>query len=120
MAANDTQRWKEKYLALAEQQDARDKDWQGRLDLLRRGLVRTSMAAEGSDPAVDQCMGELRTQLRQNDNDQGMAALIPRLEKIVLHSEEQRPYVSLIHSYFATPTQPILRRLGERHQTFRL
>ncbi|SEK19986.1 diguanylate cyclase [Atopomonas hussainii] len=90
MAANDTQRWKEKYLALAEQQDARDKDWQGRLDLLRRGLVRTSMAAEGSDPAVDQCMGELRTQLRQNDNDQGMAALIPRLEKIVLHSEEQR------------------------------
>ncbi len=90
MAANDTQRWKEKYLALAEQQDARDKDWQGRLDLLRRGLVRTSMAAEGSDPAVDQCMGELRSQLRQNDNDQGMAALIPRLEKIVLQSEEQR------------------------------
>ncbi|MCJ8169517.1 GGDEF domain-containing protein [Atopomonas sediminilitoris] len=90
MASNDTQHWKEKYLALAEEQEQRDKSWQARLDLLRRGLVRTSMAAEGSDPVVDQVMGELRSQLRQPDSDQSMDALIPRLEKIVLQSEDQR------------------------------
>jgi diguanylate cyclase len=88
--SDDAQRWKSKYLESLEQQESLEQRWEVRLDLLRRGLVRSSLAAEGSDKAVDSCMQELRELLRRNDIDAGMSALIPRLEKAVLLSEKRR------------------------------
>ncbi|MDX1367557.1 diguanylate cyclase [Pseudomonas sp.] len=87
---NDAQRWKNKYLASLEQQEALERRWDARVDLLRRGLVRSSLAAEGADKAVDQCMQDLREILRRDDMDAGLSALIPRLEKTVLDSEQRR------------------------------
>ncbi|MCF5386045.1 hypothetical protein GIW05_21910, partial [Pseudomonas syringae] len=88
--SDDAERWKEKYLKGIEQQDTLEKRWDARLDLLRRGLVRSSLAAEGSDRAVDECMKEMREIVRKDDMDAGLAALIPRLEKAVLDSEQRR------------------------------
>ncbi len=88
--SDDAERWKEKYLKGIEQQDKLEKRWDARLDLLRRGLVRSSLAAEGSDRAVDECMKEMREIVRKDDMDAGLAALIPRLEKAVLDSEQRR------------------------------
>ncbi|RMS15300.1 Diguanylate cye, partial [Pseudomonas coronafaciens pv. garcae] len=88
--SDDAERWKEKYLKGIEQQDRLEKRWDARLDLLRRGLVRSSLAAEGSDRAVDECMKEMREIVRTDDMDAGLAALIPRLEKAVLDSEQRR------------------------------
>jgi diguanylate cyclase len=87
---DDAQRWKSKYLESLEQQEQLERRWQDRLDLLRRGLVRSSLAAEGSDKSVDQCMQELRDILRRDDIDAALSALIPRLEKAVLDSETHR------------------------------
>ncbi|MBB6340788.1 diguanylate cyclase [Pseudomonas fluvialis] len=87
---SDEQRWKAKYLESLEQQEKLERRWDARLDLLRRGLVRSSLAAEGVDKAVDQCMVELREILRRDDIDAGLSALIPRLEKAVLDSEQRR------------------------------
>ncbi len=87
---SDEQRWKAKYLESLEQQEKLERRWDTRLDLLRRGLVRSSLAAEGVDKAVDQCMVELREILRRDDIDVALAALIPRLEKAVLDSEQRR------------------------------
>ena len=88
--SNDAQRWKEKYLSSLEDQEKLERRWDLRLDLLRRGLVRSSLAAEGTDKAVDQCMVELREIVRRDDMDAGLSALIPRLEKAVLDSEQRR------------------------------
>ena len=88
--SDDAERWKEKYLKGIEQQDKLEKRWDAQLDLLRRGLVRSSLAAEGSDRAVDECMKEMREIVRKDDMDAGLAALIPRLEKAVLDSEQRR------------------------------
>ena len=41
-----TWRWKEKYLKSVELQDKLERRWNARLDLLRRGLVRSTLAAE--------------------------------------------------------------------------
>jgi diguanylate cyclase len=90
MMSDDVQRWKSKYLESLEEQEKLEQRWETRLDLLRRGLVRSSLAAEGSDKAVDQCMQELRDMLRRDDIDAGLSALIPRLEKAVLDSEKRR------------------------------
>jgi diguanylate cyclase len=87
---DDVQRWKDKYLASLEQHEQLERRWDARLDLLRRGLVRSSLAAEGADKAVDQCMLELREILRRDDMDAALSALIPRLEKTALDAEQRR------------------------------
>ncbi|MCE1039060.1 GGDEF domain-containing protein [Pseudomonas monteilii] len=86
----DAERWKEKYLKSIEQQEKLERRWDARLDLLRRGLVRSSLAAEGSDKVVDACMKEMREVIRGDNMDAGLAGLIPRLEKAVLDSEQRR------------------------------
>ena len=88
--SDDAQRWKDKYLSSLEQQEKLERRWESRLDLLRRGLVRSSLAAEGADKAVDQCMQEMREILRRDDMDAALGNLIPRLEKAVLDSEQRR------------------------------
>ena len=88
--SDEAQRWKEKYLKSIEQHEKLERRWDARLDLLRRGLVRSTLAAEGTDRAVDQCMKEMREVIRTNDMDAGLAALLPRLEKAVLDSEQRR------------------------------
>lgn len=87
---DDAERWKEKYLKSLEQHEKVERRWDARLDLLRRGLVRSTLAAEGSDKAVDACMKEMREVIRSDSMDAGLAALIPRLEKAVLDSEHRR------------------------------
>ncbi|WP_462380281.1 GGDEF domain-containing protein [Pseudomonas sp. Marseille-QA0892] len=87
---SEEQRWKTKYLESLEQQERIEQRWETRLDLLRRGLVRSSLAAEGSDKAVDQCMKELRNVMRSESMDAALSSLIPRLEKAVLDSEQRR------------------------------
>ncbi|MFI8482166.1 diguanylate cyclase [Pseudomonas sp. NPDC078700] len=88
--STDAEHWKDKYLSGLEQQEKLERRWDMRLDLLRRGLVRSSLAAEGADKAVDQCMQDLRAVLRKNDIDAGLSNLIPHLERTVLDSEKQR------------------------------
>ncbi|MBX9915068.1 MAG: diguanylate cyclase [Pseudomonadaceae bacterium] len=88
--SDDSERWKAKYLQGLEDQEKLELRWDARLDLLRRGLVRSSLAAEGTDKAVDQCMQELRDILRREDIDAPLSGLIPRLEKAVLDSEHRR------------------------------
>lgn len=86
----EAERWKEKYLISIEQQEKLERRWEARLDLLRRGLVRSTLAAEGSDKVVDQCMKEMREVIRSDNMDARLAGLIPRLEKAVLESEQRR------------------------------
>ncbi|SCY61809.1 GGDEF domain-containing protein [Pseudomonas sp. NFACC37-1] len=88
--SDDAERWREKYFKSIEQQEKLERRWDARLDLLRRGLVRSTLAAEGTDRVVDQCMKEMREVVRTDDIDAGLAALLPRLEKAVLDSEQRR------------------------------
>ena len=87
---DEAQRWKEKYLQSLEQHEALEKRWQVHLDLLRRSLVRSSYAADGTDPAVETCMRELRDALRDDALDDRLGALVPRLERAVLDTERSR------------------------------
>ncbi|MCQ4294440.1 diguanylate cyclase [Pseudomonas stutzeri] len=86
----EAERWKEKYLQLAERQEQQEARWEQRVDLLRRSLVRSSLAVEGADPAVERCLHEMREILREGDLDEGLSQLVPRLEKAVLESERHR------------------------------
>lgn len=88
--SDEALRWKEKYLHSLEQQEQLEKRWNTRLDLLRRSLVRSSFAVDGADPAVEQCMRELREVLRDDVQDDRLGALVPRLERAVLDTERSK------------------------------
>jgi diguanylate cyclase len=88
--SDDAERWKEKYLQQLEQQERLEGQWHMRLDLLRRSLVRSSFAVDGADPAVEQCMRELRDVLRDDVQDDRLGALVPRLERAVLDTERSK------------------------------
>jgi len=88
--SEEIERWKEKYLQLAERQEQIEACWEQRVDLLRRSLVRSSLAVEGADPAVERCLHEMREVLRDGDLDEGLSQLVPRLERAVLESERHR------------------------------
>ena len=88
--STDADHWKEKYLDSIQHQDDREAEWQTRFELLRRSLTRTSMAAEGQDQRLDTCLHELRTLLRQDNCDQALNELTPRLEKAMLDNEQRR------------------------------
>ena len=46
--------WKQKYLASLDSLERTQQQYQGQVELLRKGLVRVSLAADGLDPALDQ------------------------------------------------------------------
>lgn len=82
--------WRQRYQEVMLRQKDRDEEWTQRLDLYRRALVRSSLAAEGSDPGVDRTMQALRQLLRQGSQDSELASLVDQLEKVVLHAEQRR------------------------------
>lgn len=88
--SDEAQRWKEKYLKALEQHEQLEERWRAHVDLLRRSLVRSSYAVDGADPAVEQCMRELREVLRHDVPDDRLSALVPRLERAVLATEKSR------------------------------
>lgn len=82
--------WKEKYLSALEQFDVNQKQDQQRLDLLRRGLVRVSLAADGLDPALDEQLAALRTGLRQGYDVRSLEPTIANLEQAVVALDDRR------------------------------
>jgi len=59
-----TDKWKEKYLELLDQEELREKEFEARSETLRRGLVRVSLVADGIDPQMDDELASLRKILR--------------------------------------------------------
>jgi len=123
MSQDDLERWKNKYLEVLERQEEVEARWEARLDLGRRGLTRTSIAAEGNDKAVDECLHDLRNILRHENMDDELSRMIPRLEKTVLESERRRSeraehaakaFADLSHMLMALPLPRDIRKSLKR------
>lgn len=59
-------------------------------ELLKRGLVRVSIAASGIDPLLDKRLNELRRALRADAPPSMLAGLLPKLEHAVLNADQKR------------------------------
>lgn len=90
MAESGIQNWKEKYLVALEEFEASHKQDQQRLDILRRGLVRVSLAADGLDGSLDEQLAELRTSLRGSRDIRSLEPLINELERTVVALDDRR------------------------------
>lgn len=90
---NDALIWKNKYLELLDQQVQAEVNFNEKTNLLKRALIRSSLAAEGHDQQLDQQLQILRTLLRKNVPTGELEKHINQLDKAVLQAEE-----SLQHS----------------------
>lgn len=122
MTADNTN-WKEKYLENLQRMEEQETEWESRFEMLRRSLTRTSMAAEGQDQRLDECLRELRALLLKGDYEDALVRLTPRLEKALLDSEgrKQARINQIAHSLRmmaerlkAMPTASKLRRSIKR------
>ena len=62
----------------------------GQEELLKRGLVRVSIAADGLSPLLDRRLKELRAALRSDAPDHLLEDLLPELERAVLAADTDR------------------------------
>ena len=88
MSAPDS-RWKEKYSRLLDDYERLEEHGKRRTSLLERGLVRSSLAAEGQDPKLDKQLQALRDSIRSADSQQ-LQQVVDNIERHLLATEGQR------------------------------
>lgn len=88
--SDDKNNWREKYLDALDAQDKLEKQFAEQQELLRRALVRVSVAADGQDEALDSIMGQLREKLRGGINGGDIGQLLAHLEQAALAFEDHR------------------------------
>lgn len=81
--------WKDKYNRLLDDYERLERHTTQRAQLLERGLVRSSLAAEGQDRRLDQHLQTLRDSMRNSDSKQ-LAYAVDDLERYLLATDHQR------------------------------
>ena len=66
MTTKDAAHWRDKYLDLLDEQEAEQKQFNDRMEVLEKALLRVSLAAEGYDDLLDRQLTSLRDELRSN------------------------------------------------------
>jgi diguanylate cyclase len=89
MATTDTD-WKHKYLKALDQLERLQQLERARLDVMRRGLARVSVAAQGQDEQLDSHLDELRNALRQQRDVLELEQLLTSLETAVKGLDTRR------------------------------
>ncbi|MEH6491710.1 GGDEF domain-containing protein [Halopseudomonas sp.] len=80
-------------------------------ELLKRGLVRVSIAADGIDPLLDRRLKELRNSLRSDAPPKMLGALLPDLERAVLAADQSRQQRS---NEICTQLKKLIRQLQDQ------
>ncbi|HSC69475.1 MAG TPA: GGDEF domain-containing protein [Cellvibrio sp.] len=88
--SSDKSNWREKYLNALDEQEQLEKKFAGQQELLRRALVRVSIAADGQDETLDQIMARLREKLRGDMNAADISNIVTQLEAAALAFEQHR------------------------------
>lgn len=78
--------WREKYLNALDERDRLQNQFDRKQELLRRALVRVSLAAEGQDEALDSDLANLRTAIK---SDGQLAIAVDKLEATLLKQEQR-------------------------------
>lgn len=87
--SNTDSRWKEKYSRLLDDYERLEQNTRERTGLLERGLVRSSLAAEGQDPKLDRQLQALRDSVRASNSTQ-LQQVVHDIERHLLATENQR------------------------------
>jgi len=82
--------WKQKYLANLDRQERAEQAWQATETLLRQGLTRVALAAQGVDPRLDRELDTLRKAIRSGADVQQLEKIIEGVSDAVVRLDEER------------------------------
>lgn len=85
-----TQDWKQKYLDCLDRLETHEKQWRSTETLLKQGLTRVALAAQGLAPDLDDNLTRLRKTIRGDIDQDHLEAVIEDLSGSVKHLDEQR------------------------------
>ena len=88
--SQESQDWKEKYLSSLESFERLQNADKERIDVLRKGFVRVSLAADGQDAGLDEKLADLRAALRGNQDILELESQVAALEALVVALDERR------------------------------
>ena len=88
--SQESQDWKEKYLSSLERFERLQNADKERIDVLRKGFVRVSLAADGQDAGLDEKLADLRAALRGNQDILELEPQVAALEALVVALDERR------------------------------
>lgn len=116
VSTSDSDEWKNKYLESLEKLEASEENYDHKINLLRRGLVRVSLAADGVDPALDHLMNELRDLLRTSQAIEDLEPLLENIEIAVrqLDEEKEKCHDELLQSFESLAQQLSLLEVPRR------
>ncbi len=86
----DEENWKQKYLASLDNLEIQENKWQATESLLKQGLTRVALAAQGLDAALDDDLVLLRKILRKDVDLQQLENVIGELTQSVKRLDEHR------------------------------
>ena len=90
--------WKQKYLDSLDTQEKREKVWQTTETMLKQGLSRVALAAQGLDEKLDEDLAQLRKTIRGKVELDRLETVIENLSLSVTHLDEKRSGKSSSHS----------------------
>jgi len=90
--------WKQKYLDNLDVLEKREKIWRGTEAMLKQGLSRVSLAAQGLDEKLDQDLAQLRKSIRGTIELDQLETVVENLSLSVTRLDEQRSGKSASHS----------------------
>ena len=82
--------WKQKYLNSLDKLEKKEKHWQNTESLLKQGLTRVALAAEGQDTKLDDDLVLLRNILRKDIDLNHLENIVTELTQSVTRLDEQR------------------------------
>jgi len=112
MAEAEDNPWREKYLNALDEQERLEEQQTEQTELLKRALVRVSLAAEGLDEELDEILEEVRVTLRKGQLER-LEGTLETLEGSILSYDQQR------QSQHQQSQQAMLRLLSNLQPTSR-
>jgi len=94
----DEENWKQKYLASLDNLEKQENKWQATETLLKQGLTRVALAAQGLDAALDDDLTLLRKTLRKEIDLRHLESVVNDLTQSVKRLDEYRSDKSTAHS----------------------
>lgn len=88
MEQNDT-KWKQKYLTALDKFEKKERGWTDLEEMLRLGMTRVALAAQGVDDKLDKQLNSLRKSIRSGSYN-GLEYIVEEISQSVKRLDEQR------------------------------
>ena len=82
--------WKQRYLSNLDKLEKSEANWRALEDLLRLGMTRVALAAQGVDAELDRHLHDLRGSIRSGSGYQGLEAIVEDISTTVKKIDEGR------------------------------